>query len=345
MSEKNNNLIGIIGDPHFKEVLGYSDYISDGRKEEEKEILDFIAESLSDCNTIVFLGDQFHARSSSSHIVKKLLGFLERFDGKEIYIRSGNHDKLANGRSTMDFLEEVKNKKWNIITRKVLCKDSMVFCPYFSRTEVDAEDNTEASKKIMEMLDGGDFLFIHHALTGTSNESGLKVDFFPEPVLPKSKLEQKYKKVFGGHIHSPQIKGNTIVAGSIFNNEVGETQKYIWKLNKDTTEVEQIKLPGRGIYKLENPSDKDLDKIDKGNIVKVILTKKLDAPKLGELKEKLGEFDAYLLLEQVPSERKRVHFKKGEKLLEFSTDQLLETYAKMKDVDLNKLKKGFELIK
>jgi len=116
------------------------------------------------------------------------------------------------------------------------------------------------------------------------------------------------------------------------------------KLNEKTLKIEQIKLPGRGIYGLENPTNEDLKKIEKNNIVKVILTKKLSAPKLGELKNKLKKFDAFILLEQIPHERKRAHYNKDEKILEFDISQLLELYSKEKKIDLNKLKQGFELI-
>ena len=49
--------------------------------------------------------------------------------------------------------------------------------------------------------------------------------------------------------------------------------------------VQKIKLPGRGIYKLEDPSLEEVEAIGKNNIVKVIITdKKID---IDELKEKL----------------------------------------------------------
>ena len=61
------------------------------------------------------------------------------------------------------------------------------------------------------------------------------------------------------------------------------------------------------------------------------------------MKKKLKKFDAYILLEQFPNERKKVHFEEG--MLEFDIEKLLETYAKIKKVDIRKLKVAFELIK
>ena len=223
-------MIGIIGDLHLRESLGYAEYLSDSRIPEQKEILDFIVKSFSDCSSIFFMGDQFHARSSSHHIVKELVNLLERFDGKEIYILAGNHESYGSGKSSMDFLMEIKNKKWNIITNEVVKIKNNVFCPYFTKAELGTNDNKEASKKIMKKLVDGDVLFVHHVVSDTLNNAGCKVDIFPEPVLPKKELEKKYKMIFAGHVHRPQCYDKTIITGSIFNNEMGEIQKYIWKI-------------------------------------------------------------------------------------------------------------------
>lgn len=71
------------------------------------------------------------------------------------------------------------------------------------------------------------------------------------------------------------------------------------------------------------------------------MTKK--GTKIGPLKEKLKKFDAYLLLEQYPRERKKVHFEEG--MLEFSTEKLLEIYAKEREVDVKKLMLAWDIIK
>ena len=347
-------MIGIIGDLHLKENLGYADYISDRRVPEEKKVLDFIVKSLEDCDKIVFLGDQLNSRTSSPHTIKKFVNFLERFNGKELFILAGNHEKFGDGRSAMDFLKEITNKKWTVITDEVLEKDGMVFCPFFTKAELEATDNKDAIKKIMEKLPDGKVLFAHHTISDTLTASGISTNAFSEPILPKKKLEDKYGWVIGGHIHNPQSKGKTTIAGAIFNNEVGELKRYIWKLNfqpigegkaKIDEHIVQIELPGRAIYKLENPTDEELKDIKKDSIIKVILTKKITNDEIEELKTKLKRFDAYLLLEQIPKQRKKLHFGEGESLLEFDIEQLLELYAKEKKVDINKLKHGFELIK
>jgi len=351
-------MIGIIGDLHLKEDLGYADYISDRRIPEEKEVLDFIVESLKDCDKIVFMGDQLNSRTSSPHTIKKFVNFLERFDKQELFILAGNHEKFGDGRSAMDFLKEITNKKWTVITNEVLEKDGLVFCPFFTKAEIEATDNDDAIKKIMKMLPDGKALFVHHTISDTLTTSGISTNMFSEPILSQKALLKKYEWVIGGHIHNPQVEGTVVVAGAIFNNEVGELKRYVWKLDLEgkhksgaskssgpSQSLLQIELPGRAIYKLENPSDDDLKDIRKDSIIKVILTKKITNDEIDKLKLKLKKFDAYILLEQVPKERKKLHFGEGESLLEFDIEQLLELYAKEKKVDINKLKHGFELIK
>ena len=334
--------IGVIGDLHFKDSMGYADYVSDRRIPEKEQILTFIVDSFLDCDKIVFLGDQLNSKHSSSHTIKEFINFLERFTGKEIFVIAGNHEKYGDGRSAIDFLKEIKNPLWHIITDKVEKFDNLTFCPFFTRAELGAKDDNESMEMIMKMLKPYDVLFHHHTVSETMTTSGVDVSIFAEPILPVDKLIKLFKQVIGGHIHKAQMK-KTIIAGSIFNNEVGETEKYIFKLDDtDPTKMEQIKLPGRGIYKLENPTEDDLKAINDKNILKVIITKKQD---LDELRTQLKRFDAYVLIEQIPKKRKKMMYGEGESILEFDIDELLGLYAKEKKIDIKKLNHAMDIVR
>lgn len=348
-------MIGIIGDQHFRDNLAYADNISDRRVAEEKEILDFIVESFKDCEHIVLLGDNFNARNNSSETNRKFVEFLERFGKKDVYIISGNHEKKGDGKTAIDFLGEIDKPNWHIFTkpssiefavkhqaRKIATKGTETlkidFLPYMLNSELGVENCEEATKEIMKHLDGGDILFAHHAISGTSF-NGIKTDMLHEVVLPKAKLEKKYKLVVAGHIHAPQQYGNILITGSLFTMEVGEIEKFIWKIDKDL-EVEKIKVPGREIHKLENPTPDDLDAVPPNSIVKTIVTdKKIDIEKL---KEELGRFDASLLVEDYPDTRKKAHIEEG--AFDFSIEALLKLYSEEKGVDYQKLLKGLQLI-
>jgi DNA repair exonuclease SbcCD nuclease subunit len=100
-------MIGIIGDLHFKESLGYAEYIKDHRVGEKKKILDFIVEEFSDCDAVVFMGDQLNSRNNTSEVIRDFVSFVERFDGKEVFIIKGNHESTPHGRSAIDFMKEI----------------------------------------------------------------------------------------------------------------------------------------------------------------------------------------------------------------------------------------------
>lgn len=333
----------VCGDLHIKDNLNYSEYIADGRNSEKKEILDFILDSAKDCDHIVFLGDNFHSRNNSSETNREFVEFLEKFKNKEIYVISGNHEKKGNGKTAIDFLGEIKHPNWHVFTRPGVMEFKagfkVDFLPYMLKSELEVETDEEASRKIIDSLNGGEILFAHHSISDTTF-NGISTNSLKEVVLSKNKLEEKYKLIVAGHIHASGVFGKTVLAGSVFNNEAGETEKFIWKI-KDDLSVEQIKLPGRRIYKLENPTQEKLEKIPKESIVKAIITdKNLDIEKI---KEDLIRFDASLIIENYPNERKKMHDVQNG-AFDFSVENLLKLYAKEREISLEKLLTGFALI-
>jgi len=77
-------------------------------------------------------------------------------------------------------------------------------------------------------------------------------------------------------------------------------------------------------------------------IVKVIMTDPKRKDDVDNIRESLKKFDAYLLLEQYPYERKKIKIDDGIDM--FSIDKLLEIYAKERKVKLPEIKKAFNLI-
>lgn len=341
--EQTINKIGIIGDFHAKDNLSYHEYIKDQRVSEKKEILDFIVKSFADCSSVVFIGDNFDKKNNSSEVIKDFIEFVERFSDKQVYVISGNHEIKGNGKSAIDFMREVNKPNWHIMTSpmdKIIGGHKIHFLPYMSRPQLGVQNDKEGCDKLLSGMSGGKAIFAHHAISDTFAAPGLSTNSFHEIVLPKIKLEEIYKNVIAGHIHRPQQDGRTTITGSVFTSEVGEIEKYIWKLDLETDNVERLKLPCRGIFKLENPTEEQLNRIPSNSIVKVIITSK--EVNIDLLKSTLRTFDAYILLEQYPNERKKVYFDEG--AIDFSLDNLFKIYSIEKKVDLDKLKKGMELI-
>ena len=334
----------IVGDIHFKQKLGYADHIQDGRLQEEKDVLDFIFAKSEDCENIIFLGDQLDARNNPSEVIKKFVNFVERFnDGKkQIFILAGNHEKTGDGKSAIDFYKEIGDPNIHIITDKVEFYSGAVFCPYFYKGEIGCKNYVEASKKLMKDLPEAEVLFTHHTISDL-NIKGISSNTFNEIILPRKELSKKYKAVIAGHIHLPSNDGFVVVAGSIFNNEVGENGKFIYKLGEDLS-IETIPLPGREILKIENPTEEQIKKFPKNSIVKVILNKTITRQKIDEMKLLLADsVESFMVVEEFKHTRKKAHIEAGK--MDFSIENLLSLYATQKKIDLNKLQRGYALIK
>ena len=130
--------IGVIGDLHFKDKLGYSEYVDDRRLAERQNTLDQIYDEFSSHDLIVFMGDNLNSRNNSSKSIKDFVRFVERFDGSEVVILAGNHEKYGDGRSAIDFMKYIKHP-WHIVTNEVMTIErdglKLVFSPFFYKTE------------------------------------------------------------------------------------------------------------------------------------------------------------------------------------------------------------------
>lgn len=342
MENQNKKLIGIIGDLHLSETLPYNDIVNDGRDKEKREILNFIVEKTKDCASLILVGDIFDKKNNPSSVIREVTEFLERFGEKKIHVISGNHEKKSDGTTALDYLKEIKDKNWKIITSKIETIDNIDFCPYFSKAELGAKDNEEGQKMIMSKLKGNKILVVHHAISDSLTVSGQNTNLFDEIVLPRKELSKRYDLITAGHIHLPEFRDNVLVTGSVFNLKAGETDKNIWKIDSETLEVEKVPLPGRGIYKFTNPTINELKKILENSIVKVLLTDSELKPQADNFREELKRFDAGLLLENYLRKKREVGLEKD--LLDMTIKDLLKIYSKKNKVSLSKLLSAWELI-
>lgn len=331
-----------IGDFHAGRV-GYAEYIKDGRYQERVDIKSFIIEKSKDCSAIVFLGDQYNTKNPLAETVKEFTAFLEGFGDKQIILLQGNHELKSDKSSSIDYLSEITNKKWHVV-RGIEKIGTDVFCSYQNRQFLEAEDNLAAQRKLMSLLPEGRILFTHQAVSNTLTNGGVNTDIFDEIVLPKKELESKYELSVSGHIHNHSESKKTLIAGSVFTNEISELEKFVWKIDTDTLAYEKIKLPNRPIYKLENPTVEDFKLIPQNSIIKVIFTQVVPVEQIESVRALEGKFDALIVVEHIKKDRKEIYQGK-DNLLDMSTERLLEVYAEQRKVDIGKLKHGFGLIK
>lgn len=332
-----------VGDLHFKEALGYADYVADKRIGEREAVLDAIVDAAEGCEAVVFMGDQLNSRTNHAETLKRFVAFLERFGDKELFLLGGNHDKWASGACAMDFLSEIKGKNWHVITKgpeahTVLGK-KCVFLPYMTGPELDKKNDQsweEVSKNLVTSLESADLLFAHHAV------SGAVPWVMEEVVLPAELLMQKYERVVVGHIHEHGFyhAGRILLTGSVFTETVGEDSKRVFVLpDGDSAVTKVVTLPCRPIIKVENPKD-TLAALSKNAIVKAVITEQ--GYDMEALKKQLKRFDGAVIVTQLKSERAETP---AVDLDDMTVDSLLKLYAKAKNIEEEILFNGFNLIK
>jgi DNA repair exonuclease SbcCD nuclease subunit len=341
----------VCGDLHFREKLGYDNLVTGGRDQERQDILDFIVGQSYDCDRVVLLGDNFQFKNNPSSVIKSFVQFLERFGDKQLFILAGNHEKWGDGKSAIDFLREIKGKNWHVITNATLRFENMTFLPYMHASEVGATDVLKWQDAIMKTLEVNDSLFMHHTIAGSSMSATMDVDqmITREPVLPYKQLAERFKYVFGGHIHMPSHReineSQIVVTGSIFANEAGDLSKYVYKFDGAAGTYEQILVPGRSIYSLHNPELADINALDGHNIVKVKLTKILSDVDREKLDAALQRFDAHIVVEDIPHTRIQSYMDNSRNILELDINELLDEYAKQRSIDAVALHQAFNMIK
>lgn len=339
----------IIGDQHFRLILSYGNSFKDGRQTEWKIIKNKIIKSSKECDAVFLLGDNFNYKNNPSSIIKEFIEFINAFGEKEIYIISGNHERYGK-ETALDFLQKINKPNLHVFTEftKISIKldknITAAFLPYMTPGTLETENIEEATKKIIKELPSADILFHHHAVSGVKLTAGTS-ELLNEIVLPKEKIEKKYKWIVGGHIHQHQfLSKKTLVTGNIFTQEVGEYEKFIFILDTKKEEFKSISLPVRGIYKVEVKKDdykKILKKIPDNSIVKCyIIEKGID---LDDMKQNLERFDASVLIEKYPNFRTKVKLDETG-VLDLSLHSLLKIYSEEKKISYNELKQALELI-
>jgi DNA repair exonuclease SbcCD nuclease subunit len=332
----------LVGDQHHRLELPYAAAFEDGRRGEWENVVATIHSASHRADLVILMGDNLNARHNHSSVLADFVNFLQGFGKKEVRILTGNHERY--GLSTaLDFLDLTMKENWCVHTTPCgpvnFNGTTISFIPYMTPAMVEgAEGNEDAVEKFMETLVPADIAVMHQGITG-AKVHGTMVDLFNEMVFPQTTLEKKFKKIFSGHIHQAQTVGKKIqMTGSIFSMEVGEHSKSIFMYDTETGTVEDIPLPVRGIYLVEDK--KDMSKIPDDSIVKYIVTDK--AIDVEEKKKEMERFDASFVIEKYPMERRKMHVADG--AMDLDINSLLEMYAKSKNVLYSSLREGLDLL-
>ena len=210
--------------------------------------------------------------------------------------------------------------------------------PFMTPALLGVETIEEGNKELSSKLNKTDLAFCHLAVTGAKGS-----EFFNEIILDKKELESKFGMTFAGHLHTPEKLSEKIqITGSVFTQEVGETEKFIYVYDTETKKTESVKLPVRGIRKIIWEERDRGELIPKETILKCYITDKKTV--VEDVKKELeAYFDSVIIIEQYENTRQKVHFEEGG--LDLSIESLLKVYADTKKVNYDELKEGFDLIK
>jgi len=346
--------IGIASDIHLRSELPYSDLVD--RTGEREDVLNAVVRAFDGCDAVVLLGDQLQSRNNSSDTLARFVKFLEQLGDRPIYILAGNHELNGDGTSALDFLLELKNKpNWHVFSGCIAYRQldpsvKAVFLPYFHRTMLKADDVASWGRNLSSLLDEarGTVLFAHHAISGAGTAKWDTGEVAGEPLLDRAMLESKFDMIIAGHIHGAVDCGKVHVVGSVFNCEVGDRGKSVAVLDTGTMTFIRVRLPGRSIVLVENPTSfKDVEKVLEANdidsIVKVVMDPAVGKTKIEEMRSYFSKFDGMILVEKAQGRRERANVEVG--LEELSMERLLAMYSKSKDVPLESLTRAWELIR
>jgi len=356
----------IVGDQHFRYELPYSTAIQDGRRQEWEATKKTIHDAAMACDEVVLLGDGFNSRHNHSSVIREFVDFLKGFGDKKIHILVGNHERYSES-TALDFLAHLQHKNWFIYTTPQLVEvagEKAMMIPYMTPALLDVQTREEGAQKLVSMFPEGKtpLAFIHHGITGAL-VYGIVADLFNEIVLPQEALIKSFNNTFAGHIHALQIiPPNIIITGSIFTSMTGDAGKCVWTYEYENSKsdsqgsqengrqepkagIKKIDLPVRGIYKsVYEKTGKD-GSIPKNSIVKCFVTSK--ETDIEDVKDWLKSFDAGILIEDYPNERKKISYQEnGESgTLDMSVENLLQMWAENKGLSYADIKAGFDLIK
>lgn len=339
----------IIGDIHMRQDIPFSASIEDGRSGEWEKVKKFLHLKAEDCDAVVLLGDVLNSKHNHSSVNAELVTFLHGFGKKEIHIIAGNHERYGKN-TALDYIKKMYIPNWNVYVEPCsayIAGQECLMVPFMTPGSMGVATREEAVEKIFSR---GYFpakvnlIFAHHAI----DESSV-AKYLTEIVLPKKELEKRADHTFFGHIHKPEeISDKIHGTGSVFTQEVGEEEKFVWTIEDGVIEGE--KVPCRGIYKVEfNKVDKGEDlstypllDIPKDSIVRAtILSKDAD---VDTIKKWGSRFDGFSLVMDIKGERRKLQFDE-KAVFDTSVESLLEIYAKEKKISLPLLQEGYNLIK
>jgi len=201
----------IVSDSHFGARSNSVEWLEEMMDWFENDFIPKVKEQYRPGDILIHCGDVFDNRQSVNLLVLhkgiELFEKLSKIFEDGIYVIAGNHDvmrKTSNDVSSLDCLKYIP--KVNILKEPIIAKmadNNVLFMPW--RTNDEEERKCIADFSEVKL----DYLFCH------TNIRSLKFDSYRDVDEGLSVTElSSFKRVFAGHIHWGQQKGNVTMVGN-----------------------------------------------------------------------------------------------------------------------------------
>lgn len=222
----------ILGDIHFKKC-------KDIEKKYRERVLYFVFKTLQEknINDVIQLGDFFDDRKyMDMQVYDETIRLYDKYFSElnSVTILIGNHDTYYKDNHNVytPILLQEKFSNLKIVSKTQETEEGLLV-PWLNVSNIDE------FKKIVEHTTAkhcfGHFEINSFAMIkGFEENNGLSASVF-----------NKFDKVFSGHFHLTQDKGNISYVGSLFQNDRNDTNdiKRFMILDSKTGEIEEVRIP------------------------------------------------------------------------------------------------------
>lgn len=173
-------------------------------------------ENYQNIEDIIWLGDIFDSPNPSHRVITDFIRLLKRFNsvikGNHIILK-GNHDGDPSGYKGSPLLEVAECANVKVIFEPTIIGNDL-YAPYIYETSI-----------LDQYKDKFHTCFSHLNIDGMVPGMEMELARHYVPTLPLS-LIKRCGRVFGGHIHTPQIKDNVCIVGSLLKFCTAEAQDH-----------------------------------------------------------------------------------------------------------------------
>ena len=232
-------------------ILIFSDlHLSDATKPLVERLLNQILQE--DVDTIFHLGDLFESKDRiPNHLQKIIIDFVTTLNkqNKQFYSLFGNHDGYLKDFPSACYLNHLPNAK--LITKPTLVMKYFYFVPYDS-------DYEKIKNTIWKAPPEARYCCIHADIEG----------FSPAPnTIKRFTLENKFKKIFIGHIHHPVREDKFICIGNPFARNFTETSPYNKPIQRgyiiyNNSVIKFVPFTAPYYVKIDNVDEKKIKKFE-----------------------------------------------------------------------------------